>query len=195
MFCLSSLPSTERLWSPGDAVSTNFFVRPSVLNLSWLLVRWSLMAFRSVTTEAIIADGQDIQVSIQCFFKIIMRKLKIHNFFFKNPQSLYYIWTFDYLYLKNASSEGSKVKFSFYSITGNLDNSWIRCSAQLFGSKKNVQVALWPFTKKSFCWVFGLRWRGEVGRAHAWSRQSLHYQNRRPIWRRVQQTENELGWR
>ena len=154
MFCLSSLPSTERLWSPGDAVSTNFFVRPSVLNLSWLLVRWSLMAFRSVTTEAIIADGQDIQVSIQCFFKIIMRKLKIHNFFFKNPQSLYYIWTFDYLYLKNASSEGSKVKFSFYTWTGNLDHSGLR-----FNLKKKVYVL--PYTTRPLWQLISPRSRGE----------------------------------
>ena len=77
-----------------------------------------------------------------------MRKPKIRIFFFKNPQSLHYIWTFDYLYLKNASSEGSKVKCSFYTRIGNLDHSGIRCFAQLFSSKKNVQVAIQPFTKK-----------------------------------------------
>ena len=54
------------------------------------------------------------------FLKIVLKKLKIRKIFFKNPQLLPYIWTFDDLYLKNASSEGSKVKFSFYIRTGNL---------------------------------------------------------------------------
>ena len=35
----------------------------------------------------------------------------------------------------------------------------------------------------------------EMGQAHSWSRQSLYYQNCRPIWKRAQQAESELGWR
>ena len=35
----------------------------------------------------------------------------------------------------------------------------------------------------------------EKCQVHSWPRQSLCYQNWRPIWKMAQQAESELGWR